>query len=112
MNKPFNLFLPEMRFGETVNELTEKMAELVAAVGNTNKGGSLTLTIKLKPAGCGAIEITDEIKARIPELPRGTSLFFATPKGNLQRNDPRQGELDGLRSVEQSGRTELKEVAG
>lgn len=111
MQKPFNLFLPEMRFGETVAELTEKMNELVAAVGNTNKTGSITLTIKLKPAGGGAIEITDEIKAKIPTLPRGTSLFFATPEGNLQRNDPRQGELDGLRSVPAGDKGDLKEVA-
>lgn len=111
MQKPFNLFLPEMRFGETVAELTERMAELVAAVGNTNKVGSLTLTINLKPAGGGAIEITDEIRAKIPELPRGTSLFFATPEGNLQRNDPRQGEMDGLRSVPASDKGDLKEVA-
>lgn len=99
MKKPFNIFLPDIRFGEAVRELTEKMTELVEAVGNTNKGGQLTLTIKLKPGGGGAIEITDEIRAKIPELPRGTSLFFATPEGNLERNDPRQAELDGLRCV-------------
>lgn len=110
MKKPFSLFLHEVRFGETVNELTEKMAELVSAVANTQKSGSISLTIKLKPAGGGAIEITDEIKAKIPTLPRGTSLFFATPENNLQRNDPRQAELEGLRSVPEQ-KHDLKEVA-
>lgn len=74
------------------------------------QGGRIKQGSHAPEASGGAIEITDEIKARIPEMPRGTSLFFATPEGNLQRNDPRQGELEGLRRVnKETG--ELKEVS-
>lgn len=106
--KSFNIVLGELRFGETLDELTSKMAELVAAVGNTQKVGEITIKLKLKPGAGGSIEITDEIKAKIPELPKGSSLFFATPENNLVRNDPRQQALP-LKSVD-SGVGQLKEV--
>lgn len=110
MTKPFDHTLREIRYGEALDELSVTMAELVSAVSNTQKTGSITLTIKLKPAGGGTIEVIDDIKAKIPTLPKGTSIFFATPDNNLVRNDPRQPDLSGLKSVDtQTG--EIKEIA-
>lgn len=99
MTRPFDATLRDIRFGGLVDELTQQMAALVAAVDSTQRAGELTLKIKLKPAGGGAMELTDEIKAKIPELPKGSSIFFGTPEGSLIRNDPRQPELTGLREV-------------
>ena len=110
MNRPFDHTLREIRFGECLDELTAELGKLVAAVSNTGKAGSLTLTIKMKPVGA-AIEITDDIKDKVPALSKGTSLFFATPENNLVRNDPRQPDLTNLKSVETRPATELKEVA-
>lgn len=111
MPKPFDTVLRDIRYGECLDELTEQMAELVAAVSNTNKAGSLTITFKLKPAGGGSIELTDDIKSKVPTLPKGSSIFFATPDNNLVRNDPRQPELSGLKSVAEKPAEPIREVA-
>jgi hypothetical protein len=88
-----------MRFGETIDELSEEFNKLVQAVENTGRAGELTLQIKLKPSTAGAIELTDLVKVKLPPQQKGTSLFFATPEGNLVRNDPRQKEIPGLKEV-------------
>lgn len=112
MNRPFDHTLREIRFGECLDELTKEIGTLVAAVNNTGKAGSITLTIKLKPVGGGAIEVSDDIKAKIPLLPKGSSVFFATPENNLVRNDPRQPQLEGLKDVSTAtAAAPLKEVA-
>jgi hypothetical protein len=94
--------LRDQRYGELHDELSNAMNELVKSVENTQKAGSLTLTLKIKPSTAGALELSDEIKLKKPELPKGASLFFATPEGNLTRNDPRQQALPGIRSVEEN----------
>jgi len=43
-------------------------------------------------------------------LAKGSSLFFATPEGNLVRNNPRQEELPGLKEVAKNDKP-LKDVA-
>jgi hypothetical protein len=45
----------------------------------------------------------------MPKDEKGSSLMFATPEGNLQREDPRQLKIEGLRQVDmETG--ELKKV--
>jgi hypothetical protein len=106
----FSDVLREIRNGEALDNLSEKLNQLVKAVDETGKGGELTLKITLKPMKSGAIEICDDVKIKKPELPVGTSLFFPTVEGNLQRNDPRQTEIPGLREVSTESK-QVKEVA-
>ncbi|MDB5988887.1 MAG: hypothetical protein JWQ10_290 [Herbaspirillum sp.] len=108
--RPFTDVLRDMRFGETLDELGEEFNKLVQAVENTGRAGEMTLQIKLKPSTAGAIELTDLVKVKLPAPQKGTSLFFATPEGNLVRNDPRQKEIPGLKEVESNSKP-LKDVA-
>lgn len=108
--RPFTDVLRDMRFGETLDELGEEFNKLVQAVENTGRAGEMTFSIKLKPSTAGAIELTDAIKVKLPPPQKGTSLFFATPEGNLVRNDPRQADIPGLKQVEASNKP-LKDVA-
>lgn len=87
--------LRDIRGGLMVEELTEKMAEVVNAVLATGKKGSCTLKLSFDPASKGdaVITITDEIKAVIPQEKKMGTLMFALPSGTLQRQDPRQSEL-------------------
>lgn len=87
------------------------MNELVLACDKTGKVGSLTMTLKLKPGKGGQMEISDDLKVKLPEFERGTTLMFPTPEGNLTREDPRQLKIDGLKSVDAPESTELKRVA-
>lgn len=91
--------LREVRHGEMLEELGEKLNDLVQAVDGAGKNGELIIKLTLKPTKSGAIEMMDDVKVKLPSLTKGSSLFFPTVEGNLQRNDPRQKEIPGLKEV-------------
>jgi hypothetical protein len=85
--------LPHMHGGATASDLASKLKELVAAVGQTGKKGSLKLKIALKPAGGGRVELSAEVSGEIPKPSQQASIFFTTEKHELTRLDPNQSEL-------------------
>lgn len=91
-----------LRFGTLGDELNHKLREVVASCATTGRSGAITLTLTLKPGKGGQIEVFDEIKLKLPKEEKGSSLMFATPENNLQREDPRQLPLEGLRTVDMS----------
>lgn len=100
--RPFADWLREQGGGRTHDELSEGLTDLVAAVQATGKGGSLTLTINLKPLEKGntnALIVTDKVTVKRPLLERSASVFFPDRAGNLHRNDPNQLAFDSLRDV-------------
>lgn len=108
--KPFTDTLNALRFGTLTEDLTKELHSLIEACTTAGKSGTLTLTLALKPGKGGQIEVFDDIKVKKPKEERGSSIMFATPEGNLQREDPRQKKLD-LRSVDmETG--ELRQVNG
>lgn len=98
--RPFTDTLVALRFGTLNDDLTKALNELTALCADTGKVGELKLTIKLKPGKGGQIEVFDDIVVKAPKEERGSSIMFATPEGNLQREDPRQMNIDGLRSLD------------
>jgi len=109
--KPFTDTLNQLRFGTLTEDLTRQLNELVLKCDSTGRAGSLTLTISLKPGKGGQLEIFDDIKVKMPKEERGSSIMFCTPEGNLQREDPRQLQLTGLRAVGDDQPSELRKVA-
>ena len=99
--KPFNDTLVQLRFGELHEDLTDALNEVVSKVDATQKAGKLVLTLSFKPGKGGQIEIADELKLTLPKVEKAHTILFATPEGNLQRQDPRQKTFEGIRSVEQ-----------
>ncbi|AOJ09627.1 hypothetical protein [Burkholderia mayonis] len=97
--KPFNDTLVQLRYGELHEELTDAINEVVMKVASTQKAGKITLTLAFKSGKGGQIEIADELKVTLPKEERGSTIMFATPEGNLQREDPRQKTFEGIRSV-------------
>lgn len=92
--------LKEIRQGQSLHELSEHLAVLVEAVRATGRKGSLTYTLTIKPASKGetvTLMVEDAVSVKRPNPERGTTVFFATNDNGLQRNDPRQPELLGLR---------------
>lgn len=98
--RPFADLLRDHRRGATHDELTEKLRELVAAVTEQNKAGTLTITIGMKPAGkaSGAFDVSFDAKVKLPKQDPGSSIFFVTPDNNLVREDPRQAVME-LREI-------------
>jgi predicted metalloprotease len=97
INNHFVCTLQKFREGESINELSEALQVLVQAVRQTQKGGTLTYVVKIKPHG-DAVTLTDEIKIKAPEN-RETKIFFATDDNLLVRDNPDQREI-AFREVE------------
>lgn len=108
---PFTQFLVEQRQGGLHGDLSESLQQLVAAVEEHGKAGTLTLTIRVTPTSKGASTyfVTDDVKVKKPEADRGASLFFSDGHGNLSRTDPRQPELP-LREVPAPEPTAIREA--
>lgn len=99
--RPFADFLREHAGGRSHNELSETLKDLVKAVSLTHKAGSLTLTITVKPMkdNVDALIVSDKIVAKVPQLDRKVSVFYATSEGNLVRDDPNQLTFGSLTDV-------------
>lgn len=113
VSNSFDRTLREMRNGQCVEELSEQLAGLVAAVRLTGRGGSLTFKLTVKPASRGetvALMLTDDVNVKMPKAERPSNIFFANENNLLQRSDPRQKELE-LRSVTSPAVAELRSVA-
>ncbi|MGZ8213517.1 MAG: hypothetical protein ACXWTP_03340 [Methylosarcina sp.] len=105
--------ITNLRHGETQSELSAELHSAVQAAIDTGKTAELTLTIKIKPEANGRqIFISDKISAKIPTLPREQTILFPTKDGNLQRDDPRQMSIPGLRTIEAEKPTEFKTAQG
>jgi hypothetical protein len=110
----FQKTLLDVNNGAAVVELSEKLAAVVAAVRATGKAGSVTLTLKVARASKNTPDVfllSADVKARVPEPERGSTIFYATDENMLVRNDPKQQMLP-LRvvDIEAPQRGELKEV--
>lgn len=97
-------FFRDIRKGQAAADLTEQLTALVVAVRSTGRPGKLVVTLLVKPASKGNVEmlmIEDQVKVTLPNPEKGGTVFFATDDNVLQRHDPRQPELSGLRQVVQ-----------
>lgn len=105
MARSFFDTLRDLRGGRTLEELTDKLTEVVQAVTANGGTGEVKLTLKVKPprrAGSTAqyLTIEDEVTFKLPQPDRGDTVFFPLADGSLSRQDPNQGRLD-LRAVDE-----------
>ena len=100
---------------DLAEELADALNDMVHASTETGKASELALKIKLKPVGgsSGQVELETDVKAKLPQPTRGKTLMFATPNNNLQRENPKQQTLEGLRTADQEAQsqTELRTAA-
>lgn len=111
--KTFNSYVLEQRNGAMHAELSEEMAALVKSVQDHGKGGTLTVTINVKPGAKGTrmVIVTDDIKVKAPRGERPATMFYVDGDGNLSRNDPTQPELP-LRRVDVAPPADLRRAGG
>jgi hypothetical protein len=96
--RPFTQFMQEQRKGGLHEDLSARMAEVVQAVMEHGKVGTVTVALKIKPIGDGQIQIFDDVKVKAPEGEKAPSIFYTDSHGNVSRTDPRQTTLP-LRQV-------------
>lgn len=106
--RPFADVVRQIDGGVFYDDLTAQLAEVVQAVSATGKTGELTLKLKVKPNGSNSVSIIEQVTAKVPEPPRGATIFFVTEAGDLLRDDPRQAKLP-LRDMKADG--EMRETA-
>jgi len=116
MAKPINENLRDVRIETEAGDLIplldhagEQFAELIRAIVSTDKAGSLTLKVDVKPSTAGALAVKATVSIKKPKgLPPG-SLLWASPEGNLLADDPRQTKLE-LKPVAAEPARELKTI--
>lgn len=83
---------PEHRRG------TKALHELVQAVRNTGKAGTVTFTVKLEPdkRTVGALLVSNVVAKKIPELDPPQRVVWYQPSGELVDHDPAQPPIPGL----------------
>jgi hypothetical protein len=93
--RPFADVLTELDKGRVHTELSAQLQDLIARVVETGKGGTLTLTIGVKPMpkADGLVIVTNKVTTKQPEADRADSIYFVDGENNLTRNDPRQQSL-------------------
>lgn len=93
---PFGEFLHQQRKGQMHSDLSDGLHKLTEAVQDVGKGGTLTLTVEVKPATVGTSQIvmvTDKVQLRLPEHPREGAVWFVDKRHNLRRSNPDQPDL-------------------
>jgi hypothetical protein len=88
--RPFSEWLAAHRRGELDTEITAALAEMVSAVHDLGKAGSVVLKISVKPGGGRGrtVLVVDAVTIKAPEADREAAVFFVDGAGNLRRDDP------------------------
>lgn len=88
----FAQVLANISYGDAAATASNQLADLVKAVQEHERNGSLTLTIEVKPRGkdSGQVEVTAKVVSKPPVRDLAPSLFFTTEDGGLVRDNPRQ----------------------
>lgn len=106
--RPFVDTLRDLEYGKLLDDLADAQHAVIAGVQETHKIGTVTVVLKYRYETDGQISVETDVKNKVPKMPRGTTLFFTTPEGNIQRDDPRQRKLE-LKKVADD-KQPLKEV--
>jgi hypothetical protein len=88
--------LTEIDGGLFLQEIGDKLAEVVKACSQRGKKGGLQISLGLKPNSRGQVEVVARVESALPKSDSFGAIFFGTEQGLLQRRDPRQPELPGI----------------
>lgn len=101
MARPIFDVLSQIRGGAAIHDAAKELNELVRAVKETGKPGSLTIKMTVEPDKTDntVVTIQPDTTLKLPKKPRAKGIFYVDEKtGDLTREDPRQ--LDMLKQKE------------
>lgn len=99
--------LMRLREGKLNEEIAEAIETSIERMKATGKPAEMTIKLKFSPAGVekgtkgDEIErtwIEDDIKLKLPALPKSNTLLFVDPDGGVTDKNPQQ-EIAGVRSA-------------
>lgn len=101
---PFSQQVAYLEKGTLDIEATELLAELVKAVRETRKKGSLTLKLNVKMHDNmeTVVIVAADLSVNAPEHARAATILFAAGDGDLLRDDPEQQSIPSLTNVKDS----------
>lgn len=97
--KEFSKFLEEYQGGILDDTLGKELAKLTEAVGKQGKKGTMSLSLILKPAGNGKMDLSISYASKPPIDNTVSGLMFVDDDNNLVAADPNQPVLTGMRIV-------------
>lgn len=87
-------FLQGYRRGSLLDRADRDLNELMDAIAETGRGGTLTLTLTVKVNKAGQIEIAPDVKTKSPRPDLGVGIYFVSDTGRLTRRDPNQMDIE------------------
>lgn len=96
-NTKFSKTLSQLNRGELDDELTKVISDVIKAVRETRKQGTVTLSLKIGMLNSrteNQIKITPQVSCKVPELDREESIVFSTADGDVLFDDPNQMKID------------------
>lgn len=101
----------DLNRGTTGEELSEQLSELQQRCKETGKAGELTLKIKIKPerGADGMFQVTDDIKCKLPDFDRPSTIMYEHGDMQLRREDPKQIKME-LREIQEPAPLEVREA--
>lgn len=109
----FAIFLAQHLAGRSNEEISNEFHQLLAAVNEHGKKGSLTIKLLVEPpkghvdGAPVVISIDSELKA--PKASAPPALYFVDDEGNATRNDPRQIAAFDVRDIN-TATGEIKDI--
>jgi hypothetical protein len=107
----FAAFLVSHLGGRAHEQISDEMHDLLAAVDEHGRKGSLTITVTVEPpkgsVDGGPVAIAIESALKAPKAVAPPAIYFVDHDGNPTRNDPRQMAFD-VRDV--APRHEIKDI--
>jgi len=96
MSRLFTDILRDINAGKFNEELSDALAEIVAACTATGKTGELTVKLKLKPAKGSqtVMTIEQDYKVKAPEFDQPQQFFFVTGGNTLVSDNPEQRKIE------------------
>ena len=75
-------------------DLQNSLDQVVVATQETGKSGKLSIEIEVAPnAKTGAVEVSGDIKVKIPQPNRKAAIFYVTQDNKLVRYQPQQQDM-------------------
>ncbi|WP_327592497.1 hypothetical protein [Streptomyces chartreusis] len=109
----FAAFFVQHLAGRSNEEISDEFHQLLAAVNEHGKKGSLSITVTVEPpkghidGAPVAISIDSVLKA--PKASAPPSIYFVDDDGNATRNDPRQTAAFDVRDLPTT-KPEIKDI--